>query len=245
MYNLLSAAWKARDVSARTASAKGAVIWRRLRAAKMAEDVIADLDAKRFRPTTTATPGPSDVYLRRIVGLPLSHLNASPTWKTADGGSIQLRGNSAFELPQYGKEPLYLWTRDGDVRVTRWFARSARNLTVRALHIGGARGIDGSPNARGSGFPAGPLGAPPFADDRGWAAWVKALPLAAAPTDNFDGAGLHTVTQVKGTLLLARAAGLKVPEVDAALAKIDADWSRTTKPRYSALESAKHWAAPE
>lgn len=244
MYNLLSAAWKARDVSARTASAKGVAIWRPARAAKMAEDVIADLDAKRFRPTTMAPPGPSDDYVRRIVGLPLSHLNASPTWKTADGGSIQLRGNSAFELPQYGKEPLYLWTRDGDVRVARWFVASARNLTVRALHIGGARGIDGSPNARGSGFPAAPPGAPPFADDRGWAAWVKALPLAAVPTDNFDGAGLHTLTQVKGTLLLARAAGLRIPELDAALARIDADWSRTTKPRFAGVESAKHWAAP-
>lgn len=243
MYNLLSAAWKARDVSARVASTRGSVIWPAARAAKMANDVIADLDARRFRPMATATAGASDDYVRRIVGLPLANLNASP-WKTGDGGELKLRGSSAFELPQYGKEPLYLWTRAGDARVARWFARSARHLTVRTLHIGGARGIDRSANARGSAFPAAPVGAPPFADDIGWAAWVKQLPLAEAGTDNFDGAGLHTLTQIKGTLLLARAAGLDVPELDAALAKIDADWSRTTKPRFAGLNSAKHWASP-
>jgi hypothetical protein len=243
MYNLLSATWKARDVSARVASSSGRVIWRSARVAKMADDVIADLDARRFQPMMAAAAGPGDDYVRRIVGLPLAKLNSS-AWKTATGGEVQLRGSSAFELPQYGKEPLYLWTRAGDARVARWFARSARHLTVRALHIGGARGIDRSENARGSAFPAAPVGAIPFADDLGWAAWVKRLPIADAATDNFDGAGLHTLTQVKGTLQLARAAGLKVPELDAALARIDADWARTSTPRYAGLESAKHWASP-
>ncbi|MDO9487353.1 MAG: hypothetical protein Q7J32_03190, partial [Sphingomonadaceae bacterium] len=138
MYNLLSAAWKSRDVSARVAAGKGAVIWNRTRTAKMADDVIADLDARRFRPMAAAPPGPGDDYVRRIVGLPLAKLNAS-SWKTAAGGEIRLRGSSAFELAQYGKEPFYLWTRAGDARVGRWFARSARHLTVRTLHIGGAR----------------------------------------------------------------------------------------------------------
>ena len=243
MYNLLSAAWKARDVSARVASSKGSVIWRGARVAKMADDVIADLDARRFRPMAAAAVGGGDDYVRRLVGLPLAKLNAS-AWKTSAGGELTLRGSSAFELPQYGKEPLYLWTRAGDARVARWFAASARHLTVRALHIGGARGIDRSESARGSAFPAAPVGAPPFADDVGWAGWVKRLPIADASTQSFDGASLHTLTQVKATLLLAKAAGLKVPELEAALAKIDADWSRTVKPRYADLDSAKHWAAP-
>lgn len=243
MYNLLSATWKARDVTARVTSTKGSVIWRRDRVTKMADDVIADLDAKRFRPTTAAARGASDEYVRRIVGLPLVKLNVA-RWKTADGGELKLRATSAFELPQYGKEPLYLWTRAGDARVARWFARSARYLVVRTLHIGGARGIDRSESARGSGFPVAPVGMPPFDDDVAWADWVKRLPIADAPTDSFDGASLHTLTQVKGTLLLAKAAKLPVPELDAALARIDADWSRTTKPRYVGLNWAKHWASP-
>lgn len=243
IYNLLGSLWKARDVAARVASVKSAAIWRPALVAKMANDVIADLDAKRFQPAVAASAGAGDDNVRRIVGLPLAKLNPS-AWKRADGGQLMLRGSSAFELAQYGKEPLYLWTRSGDRRVARWFAMSARHLVVRAVHIGGARGIDRSENARGSAFPAAPVGAVPFRDDLGWAAWVKALPIAPMPTDRYDGASLHTLTQVKGTLLLARAAGLKVPELDAALARIDADWQRTVKPRYVALESAKHWASP-
>lgn len=244
MYNLLSTTWKARDVSARVRSGKGAVIWRLPRATKMASDVIADLDRTRFQPMMAAPPGTSNEAVRRLVGLPLRGGGGNSTWATADGGEIKLRGFSAFELPQYGKEPLYLWTRAGDPRVRRWFAMAARHLVVRTLHIGGARGIDRSENKRGSTFPAAPVDALPFKDDRGWAAWVKALPIAPAPTDSFDGAGLHTLTQIKGTLLLAKAAGLKVPELDAALRKIDSDWARTTKPRYVGLNWPKHWASP-
>jgi hypothetical protein len=243
IYNLLSTLWKARDVSARVTSGKGLVIWPRPRVARMAGDIIADLDAARFRPLLAAGPASGDAWARRVVGLPLAALMTS-TWARRDGGELRLRGTSAFELVQYGKEPLYLWTRSGDPRVRRWFEMAARHLVVRTLHVGGARGIDRAENVRGSTYPVAPVGSVPFRDDRGWAAWVRSLPIAAGPTDRFDGASLHTLTQAKGTLLLAKGAGLAVPELDAALARIDADWSRTAKPRYADLESAKHWAAP-
>ncbi len=183
--------------------------------------------------------------MRNLAGLPLS--NPYPgRWKRADGGGeLPLRGTSAFMLPQYGKEPLYLWSRAGDPRVRRCFATAARHLTIRVLYIGGARGIDRSEDLRGSSLPVAPMGTPPFTDPKGWAAWAKALPIAAGPTDRYDGASLHTLTQVRGTLRLAKGAGLDVAELDEALARIDADWSRTMKPRYAELESAKHWAAPE
>lgn len=243
VYNLLTALWKARDISTRVASGKGTAIWRPARTAKMASDIISDIDTRLVQPVARATPADGDLYVRRIVGVPVSGLQPS-VWKTTSGGELRLRGTSAFQLPQYGKEPLYLWTRAGDPRVRRWFEMAARHLVVRTLHIGGARGIDRSENVRGSTFPVAPVGSVPFGDDLGWAAWAKALPIVAGPTDRFDGAALHTLTQIQGTLLLAKGAGVKVPELDAALAKIDADWARTAKPRYVELESAKHWAAP-
>lgn len=242
-YNMLATAWKARDVARRVTSRNGAAIWRPARTEKMAADIIADLEARRGRGVAAATPKDGDLYVRRLVGIPLSGIGPS-TWKTRDGGELRLRGTSAFMLPQYGKEPLYLWTRAGNPTVRRWFGMAARHLVVRALHIGGARGIDRAENVRGSTYPVAPVGSLPFRDDVGWARWVKSLPIEAGPTDRFDGASLHTLTQVKGTLLLAKAAGLKVPEIDAALAKIDADWSRTAKPRYANLDWPKHWAAP-
>ena len=243
VYNLLGSLWKARDVSARVASGKGAVIWRSTRAAKMASDIIADIDARLVQPVERAAAADGDLYVRRIVGLPIGVLTPS-MWKTVDGADLRLRGTSAFELAQYGKEPLYLWTRAGDPRVRRWFEIATRHLVVRTLHIGGARGIDRSENVRGSTFPVAPVTSVPFKDDVGWARWAKALPIVAGPTDSFDGASIHTLTQIRGTLLLAKGAGLKIAELDAALAKIDADWARTTKPRYVGLDSAKHWAAP-
>jgi hypothetical protein len=242
-YNALSAVWKSRDVAKRVESRKGSVIWAPARAEKMAADVIDDLEARRVRPVLAATPGDGDLYVRRIVGVPLSGIAPRP-WKTVDGGEIRLRGTSAFQAVQYGKEPLYLWTRAGNPTVRRWFAMVARHHVVRALHIGGARGIDRAEDVRGSSIPVAPVGSLPFSNDVGWARWSKGLPIKAGPTDRFDGAALHTLTQAKGLLLLAKAAGVKVPELDAALAKIDADWSRTSKPRYSNLDWPKHWAAP-
>jgi hypothetical protein len=242
-YNTLSSLWKARDVSRRVASRGGHVIWRPARVEKMAADAIADLDTRRARPMFAARGGNGDAYARRIVGVPLSGIGPQ-TWKTTNGGELKMRGTSVFQAVQYGKEPLYLWTRAGNPTVKRWFETVARHLVVRTLHIGGARGIDRAENLRGSSMPVAPLDRIPYSNDVGWARWVKELPIKAGPTDRFDGASLHTLTQTKGALLLARAAGVKVPELDAALAKMDADWSRTAKPRYTNLDWPKHWAAP-
>jgi hypothetical protein len=243
-YNLLSALWKSRDVAQRVRSRRGSVIWRPDRTEKMAGDIIDDIDARLVQPMLTAGPGDGRRYLRRIVGLPLSSAGKE-TWRTLDGGKIELRGTSAFMLPRYGKEPLYLWTRAGNRTVGRWFAVAARHLVVRMLHIGGARGTDQSKSVRGSSFPVAPTEDPlPFTNDVGWARWALRLPIKAGPTDSFDGASLALVTDIWGTLRLAKAAGVAVPELDDALRRMDANWKRTTAPSAAASESAKHWASP-
>lgn len=249
-YNLLSALWKARDVARRARSGAGTVLWDARRVDKMAADTIADIDATLARPAAAAPRGPSDAYLRRLANVPLSELS-DYDWELGNGRRAVMRGVSAFMLPQYGKEPLYLWTRDGDPTVRRWFGLAARHVVLRVLHVGGARGIDRSEDLRGSAFPLGPAGPnrtaamPPFSTDRGWAQWVRGLPLTKQPTDRYDGAAIHTVTQMEGLLLLAKAAGLKVPELDAAIARMAADRKRTSALRYPNLDMAKHWAAAQ
>lgn len=240
IYNLLSALWKARDVSQHVAARRGTVIWRPARTERMAVDIIADIDRQKRQPIVTAKPD-DERYLHRIVGLPLGGVGTH-IWKTVDGGQLKLRGASAFQTVQYGKEPLHLWTRAGNPRVRRWFQSVTRHHVVRVLHIG-SLGIDRAENVRGSTYPLAPVGALPFTNDVGWARWVKTLPIAPRPTDRYDGAAIHTLTQTKELLLLAKSAGLKVPELDAALARINADWSRMSEPRYTRLDWPKHWAA--
>jgi hypothetical protein len=120
--------------------------------------------------------------------------------------------------------------------------------------IGGAMGVDGRTSRGGSGYPIGPTlvvngtavaAAPTFATPTGWAEWVASLPLKQSDSrTTFNGAGVHTATQLEGALLMAKDAGLAVPELEEALARIHSARAATTAIGYPTLQMHKHLGSP-
>ncbi|MFN5510150.1 MAG: hypothetical protein ACK49H_02695 [Burkholderiales bacterium] len=241
IYNALSTLWKSRDVSRRVSSAAGTMIWDANRTQKQAMDAIAYLDAKMVAPVRAAVPGLSNEYVRKIAGVVMSS-GGTETMNTP-AGVVTMTVSSNFMLPQYGKEPLYLWTLDGSPTVKSWFEMAAGYVATRLVDVGGAAGVDGCVGTRGSSFPLKVNGTvPTFSDRAGWAAWVNEQ-CPAANRANFDGAYIHTSTQMEGLLLLARSAG--VTGLDPAISRVQALRAATTAPRsLSSLQWHKHLSGP-
>lgn len=241
IYNSLSALWKSRDVSRRVVSNAGTMIWEPARAQKQATDSIAYLDEKMVAPIRNAVAGPADSYVRKIAGLPLSATFHEQM--NTPIGQISMAMTSNFMLPQYGKEPLYLWTVDGSSVVKSWFEAAAGYVASRLVEVGGAAGVDGCVGIRGSSFPLKVSGTTPtFSDRAGWVAWVNQQ-CPNANRANFDGAYIHTSIQMEGLLLLARDAG--VAGLDAAISQVQVLRSATTAPKsVDTLQLLKHMAGP-
>ena len=245
LYSGLSALWKSRDVSRRVTSTNNTVIWTQARVDKMVADGIASIASQ-----TNAFPY-RDVAA--VTGAVLRDLYVS-VWDLRSGSTVNLAAESNFEGFQYGKEPLWLWSRDGNATVIGWFKAKARQAVVRALNIGGALGVDRAEDERGSSLPLGPtttdasgyaVPAPtPFHSDTEWAAWVVAQPFAVQSTTSFDNASIHTALQMYEMLLFAKDANLGVADIDAAISKMQADKARTTNFRFSDILEHKHLGGP-
>jgi hypothetical protein len=253
LFNTLSALWKSRDVSRRVTSLAGRMFWSAARAQRQADEVIAfyDKSAARIEASTTAKP---EDYVAKLSGALFGAVMGDGAFDYADGTTVTLRHTSAFQAVQYGKEPLWLWTKAGQPAVRRWFTTYATGLALRMSVIGGAMGVDGRTSRGGSGYPIGPTqvvggtavaAIPPFSTSAGWAEWVAALPLKQIDSrTTFNGASIHTAMQMEGALLMAKDAGLAVPELDAALGRLQAAKSATTALRYPDLQMHKHLGAP-
>lgn len=240
IYNALSTLWKSRDVSRRVRSLAGTMIWDAARSQKQALDAIAFLDAKMVAPMRNALPGASKEYVRKIAGVVMSSTGQEAMMTPT--GQVTMSVASNFMLPQYGKEPLYLWSLDGSATVKSWFEIAAGFVATRLVDVGGAAGVDGCVGVRGSSFPLKVAGtAPAFSDKAGWAAWVNTQ-CPSANRANFDGAYIHTSTQMEGLLLLARAAG--VAGLNPAIDRVQALKAATTTPRSLHLQWHKHLAGP-
>lgn len=252
LFNTLSALWKSRYVSRRVNSLEGRMFWSPSRAQLQADQVIAyyDLKAKRIAAATAASPAD---YIAQLSGTPFATLGVG-TFTHADGTMLKLQQTSAFESVQYGKEPLWLWTKGGHSTVRRWFTSYATGLAARMGVVGGAMGVDGRTSNKGSGYPTGPsmlvngsnvAAVPSFTSTAGWAEWVAQLPLIKNDArDSFDGASIHTAMQMEGALLMARDAALPIPGLDAALSRINTAKAATTSLRYQGLQMHKHLGAP-
>jgi hypothetical protein len=239
--NKLSALWKSRDVARRVSSKNGKVIWSAARAEAQARGVIAFYDAELYQPMAEATPGASEDYLRRLASVPLSEVFNSDM-ELSGGKLVKVATVSDFMLPQYGKEPLYLWTRAGNDTVRDWFEAAAKHVATRLTVIGGAAGSDDCGGSRGSSIPlAFTDRTPSWQSAEGWGKWVASL-CPTVPRDRYDGAAVHTTMQHEGLLLLARDAG--ITGLDAAIARVEADRDRTKAFRYTNLQMHKHLAGP-
>lgn len=252
LFNTLSALWKSRYVSRRVNSLEGRMFWSPTRAQLQADQVIAYYDQAASRVAAATPASPAD-YVALLSGTPFASVGIG-AFVQADGTSAKLQQTSAFETVQYGKEPLWLWTRGGHTTVRRWFTAYATGLAARMVVIGGTMGVDGRKSTSGSGYPTGPTAlvngrvvatTPAFASTAGWAEWVAALPLATVDArDSFDGAGLHTAMQMEGALLMAQDAGLQVAQIEPALSRIRSARAATTTYRFASLQMLKHTGAP-
>lgn len=251
LFNTLSALWKSRYVSRRVNSMEGRMFWSPTRAQAQADQVIAYYDqaASRIAAATAATPAD---YIAKLSGTPFTKLGIG-SFARADGSTAKLQQTSAFETVQYGKEPLWLWSRGGHTTVRRWFTAYATGLAARMAVIGGAMGVDGRKSISGSGYPTGPTAVvngkvvtvtPAFASASGWAEWVASLPLQEDARNSFEGAAVHTSIQMESALLMARDAGLQVPQIDPALSRIRSAKAATTTYKYASLQMLKHMGAP-
>jgi hypothetical protein len=252
LFNTLSALWKSRYVSRRVNSLEGRMFWSPTRAQLQADQVIAFYDQAASRVASATAASPTD-YAALLAGTPFVKLGIG-AFVQADGTTAKLQQTSAFETVQYGKEPLWLWTRGGHSTVRRWFTAYATGLAARMAVIGGTMGVDGRKSTTGSGYPTGPTAVingrvvaatPAFASTVGWAEWVAALPLHTPDArDSFDGAAVHTAIQMEGALLMAQDAGLQVPQIDPALSRIRSAKAATTAYKYASLQMLKHMGAP-
>ncbi len=245
LYNALSAIWKARDVSRRVASTNGDVIWGASRFDRIVGESFANIDEQ-----LKALP---DRDVAAVTGAVLRDIGVGE-WQLRDGTTAFYALESNFQGFQYGKEPLWLWAKDGNAKAAGWLAAKARQAVVRTLYIGGALGVDRAEDIAGSSLPLGPsmpgpfgypIPAPtPFKSDFEWAKWVGSLPIAVQPTDRYDGAALHTAMQMHEMLLFAKDAKLAVPELDTAISRMDLFRRRTSNFAYAGLQMHKQLGGP-
>jgi hypothetical protein len=255
LFNTLSALWKSRDVAKRIGSASGKMFWSAVRAQRQADDVIAFYDQIASRIEAAGPESPSD-YNARLSGALFGAVVGIGSFVQSDDSTVKLQQTSTFQAVQYGKEPLWLWTKAGNPAVRRWFTSYATGLAARMSVIGGTMGVDGRASTTGSGYPIGPTtagaggaavaAAPSYSTTTGWAEWVAKLPLKVTEArTSFNGAQVHTAMQMEGALLMAQDAGLSVPELGAALARVRANKAATTALKYTDLQMHKHFAAPQ
>lgn len=253
IFNTLSALWKSREVSKRVSSVSGRMFWSAARTERQADEVIAFFDtiAQRINAATPASPGD---YVARLSGSLFGAVVGIGSFTQADDSVVKLQQTSAFQALQYGKEPLWLWTKNGNAKVRGWFTTYATGFSLRMAVIGGAMGVDGRTSNSGSGYPTGPAAmvkgymapaAPPYSSSAGWAEWVVALPLKQVDArDSFNRAQAHTAIQMEGALLMARDVGLPIPQLDPALSRLRTAKAATTAIRYPGIQMHKHLGAP-
>jgi hypothetical protein len=230
IFNTMSALWKSRVISR---AGGNPLVWDAARAERQASQVLASYD--KFQASQPA--------IAKVVGSPFGLINGIGTRKLADGTIVKTLRASNFMAQQYGKEPLWLWTRSGHPAVARWFAAYARQMVVRVTIIGGTKGIDGF---GGSSVPFAIIGQPLATSDVAWGRWAGELSVRSNPERrSFDGAAAHTATQTEALLLLAKDAGLRVDGLDKALEAFAAQKERTTAYRYQNIQMMKHLAAPK
>ena len=253
VYNVLSSIWKMTDVASRIRSEKGRVIWSADRVARIKNDVFAYYDNRFNKPVREAQRGATTAYLRKLANLifAMGHFSTS---KLVDGTTMDVYAASHFQDPQYGSIIMHLWTASGDPIAAQWYRMFARRAVVRILYIPGGRGIDVSRVGGGSSIPIGPAtgkapALPPYDDDVGYAKWVMSIPMSRGNIDNYNGAGIHTVTQIEAQLLsaidLARRGKIApIKDAEKALAFMQTLKARTDKPGFAALIMAKHLFTP-
>jgi hypothetical protein len=221
IYNGFSALFKNKIITDSVTSLNGKWLWSSTRVNKMVADCISYLDGWVYTPINTATAADPVKYTQKITSnYDLTYDNLINAWGgPIDGQSVKVV--STFMTYGYGQEPLYLWTKNGNTTMTKWFTAVATYFSNLMQYVGGSAALDQANTTQGSGRPVILNSATtPFTSVSDWATWLKTI-NPRAQTTSFNGylpntAGIYTtyasyshqVNRFGNTLLLAKDAGV-------------------------------------
>jgi len=193
---------------------------------------------------STAPVSNAKAYALKVSSSPFNgDYSASCTeYQRSDSSKFIALARSNFMDAQYGGVPMYLRAKKDEPLGNELLARVADHMVTRILYLGGAAGVDGRRDLRGSALPIGPCivneqygnleaGPLPFTDKTGWIEWIEQLDIMTAeglqpPTDSFNDAYAHSVVQTSFILNAAKqmVALERIPDVtdlDAAIAAME------------------------
>lgn len=245
IYNCLNAMWRSRDVALQTRSGD-VMLWSVERATEMYNETQEQIQ-EIMDGTSNATVDDADLYALKNLSAPFN-LSYCSVYRRSDSSEFTALAISNFEDASYGTVPMYLRAKNGEAFGQELLGKVADQMVARVLYLGGAAGVDGRRDIRGSFFPVGPCvkvgqwyqaGPLPFTDRKGWAQWVESLDIVTAegyqsPTDSFNKSNIAKVVQLAGLLKSVKKLELEgkiapVTDLDAALAAMDLANQKTDK----------------
>lgn len=258
IYNCMNAMWKARDVAERTRSADK-ILWSLGRVNEMYEQTTEQIQAITDE-VKNSPIGDAELHALKENSSPFN-LAFCATYQRSDGSEFSLLAKSNFMDAQYGSVPMYLRAQKGEQLGRDLLSTVADHMVARSLYLGGAAGVDGRRDLRGSSMPIGPCifdgtftvaGSLPFNDRTGWADWVEQQDIMTReglqpPTDSFNDARADKVVQNLFILNAAKkmvASGRigAVTDLDAAIAAVELARQKTDQGRLGFGLWNKHMA---
>jgi len=243
IYNCLNAMWRARDVAERTRS-NDMFLWSLARTNEMYTETEAQIQ-QIMDTVSNATEDEAALYALNASASPFNHAHCA-MFRTSDQTEFTALARSNYQDAHYGAVPIYLRAKKGEALGKELMAKLADHMVARSLYIGGAAGVDGRRDLRGSSIPIGPCVKPgqhyeagplPFTDRKGWAEWIDDLDIITGsglqpPTDSFEMTNETVAVQIDFLLKAAKQLESEriipaVTDLDEAIAAFDAAREKT------------------
>lgn len=243
IYNCMNAMWRARDVAQRARS-NDMFLWSLERTNEMYTETEAQIQEIMDK-VSNATEADAALYALSTSASPFNHAHCA-VFRRSDRTEFTALARTNYQDAHYGSVPMYLRAKNGEALGKDLIAKVADHLVARMLYIGGAAGVDGRRDLRGSSIPIGPCVKPgqhyvagplPFTDTKGWAEWIEDQDIITdtdlqPPTDSFDRS--NETKAVQTDFLLKAAKQLEseriipaVTDLDEAIAALDSARERT------------------
>lgn len=231
IYNCLNAMWKARDVAQKTRS-NDVMLWSLERTTEMYKETAEQIQGIMDKVSNATLEEPSLVALN-AVSSPFDRSHCG-VFRRTDASEFVAVAKSNFEDAHYGSVPMYLRAKNGEALGINIISKVANHMVARVLYVGGAAGVDGRRDVRGSSLPLGPCvkngqyleAAPlPYANLKEWAAWVDEQDIVTGngdqpSTENLNLAGAPNTVQI--AFILDAAKQLESERKIAAVTDLDA-----------------------
>jgi len=264
IYNCLNGMWRARDVAQQTGSSD-TILWSLDRVNEMYTETEAQIQTLMDE-VSNAPLSDARAHALNVTSSPFNgdYTTYCADYQRSDSSKFVALVRSNFMDAQYGGVPMYLRAKNDEPLGNELLDQVANHMITRMLNLGGAAGVDGRRDLRGSGVPigtcvvneqfgnleAGPI---PFTDRNGWIDWIEQQDIMTAeglqpPTDSFNNAYAHTAVQIgfilnaaKQMVALGRIAAK--PDLDSAIAAMESARQNTLEGQLRFGIWTKHMAA--